>query len=181
MKKLTCPVCDRPEIEGDICPNCETDLTLIRMLAELSPVATTNQSQLNQFPTVTLTKLSLGIAILILVVGISLGTTSSYLLSKSPQKDASSSVTAVSPTPISNKAPSKTDFIKAKLSTSKCADGFRYKVRRGDYLLLIAKNFYGNKQFTKVIVKANPQLKNRENNLNVGEILLIPNLEEHCQ
>lgn len=33
--KLTCPVCDRPQIEGNICPNCETDLSLVRMLIEL--------------------------------------------------------------------------------------------------------------------------------------------------
>ena len=32
---LTCPVCDRQEIEGDICPNCETDISLVRMLVEL--------------------------------------------------------------------------------------------------------------------------------------------------
>ncbi len=35
MDHLTCPVCDRPEIADNICPNCETDLTLIRMLVEL--------------------------------------------------------------------------------------------------------------------------------------------------
>jgi hypothetical protein len=33
--KLICPVCQRPDIENNICPNCETDLYLIRMLAEL--------------------------------------------------------------------------------------------------------------------------------------------------
>ncbi|BDA69767.1 hypothetical protein RIVM261_074930 [Rivularia sp. IAM M-261] len=33
--KLMCPVCQRPDIENNICPNCETDLSLIRMLTEL--------------------------------------------------------------------------------------------------------------------------------------------------
>ena len=33
--KLTCPVCDRTDIEGDICPNCETDLGSVRILIEL--------------------------------------------------------------------------------------------------------------------------------------------------
>ncbi|NEP47143.1 MAG: peptidoglycan-binding protein, partial [Okeania sp. SIO2H7] len=33
--KLTCCVCDRPGIEGNICPNCETDLSMVRMLMEL--------------------------------------------------------------------------------------------------------------------------------------------------
>lgn len=36
--KITCPVCDRSEIEINICPNCQTDLTLLRMLAELPPL-----------------------------------------------------------------------------------------------------------------------------------------------
>ncbi|MGD2181917.1 hypothetical protein [Lusitaniella coriacea] len=35
---LTCPVCNRPEIEGNRCPNCETDLSSVRMLIELPPV-----------------------------------------------------------------------------------------------------------------------------------------------
>lgn len=46
--KLTCPVCDRPEISGDICPNCETNLSLIRMLTELpvtEPVTATTKPQ----------------------------------------------------------------------------------------------------------------------------------------
>jgi hypothetical protein len=35
LVKLTCPVCDRQGIERDICPNCETDISVVRMLAEL--------------------------------------------------------------------------------------------------------------------------------------------------
>jgi hypothetical protein len=33
--KITCPVCDRSAIEINICPNCQTDLSLIQMLSEL--------------------------------------------------------------------------------------------------------------------------------------------------
>ncbi len=33
--KLTCPVCDRQEIASEICPNCETNLHVMRMLVEL--------------------------------------------------------------------------------------------------------------------------------------------------
>jgi hypothetical protein len=35
ISKLTCPVCDRIDIEGDICPNCETNLESVRILMEL--------------------------------------------------------------------------------------------------------------------------------------------------
>ena len=34
-QKITCPVCDRSGIEISVCPNCQTDLSLIRMLSEL--------------------------------------------------------------------------------------------------------------------------------------------------
>ena len=63
--KLTCPVCDRPEISGDICPNCETDLSLIRMLVEL-PVTEPQQQGFSAW-------LLAGAAICLLVVGIALG------------------------------------------------------------------------------------------------------------
>lgn len=36
--KISCPVCDRSAIEINICPNCQTDLALIRMLSELPAV-----------------------------------------------------------------------------------------------------------------------------------------------
>lgn len=35
MIKLNCPVCEYKEIEGNICPNCDTDISLIRRLYEL--------------------------------------------------------------------------------------------------------------------------------------------------
>jgi hypothetical protein len=37
--KITCPVCDRSELEINICPNCQTDLALLRMLTELPALA----------------------------------------------------------------------------------------------------------------------------------------------
>ena len=33
--KIDCPVCGYQGIEGNICPNCDTDVSLIRSLAEL--------------------------------------------------------------------------------------------------------------------------------------------------
>jgi hypothetical protein len=37
--KIDCPVCNRSAIEINICPNCQTDLSLIRMLTELPVLA----------------------------------------------------------------------------------------------------------------------------------------------
>lgn len=36
--KLICPVCKRTAISDNICPNCETDLSSIRLLLELKPL-----------------------------------------------------------------------------------------------------------------------------------------------
>jgi hypothetical protein len=64
--KITCPVCDRPEIEGNICPNCETDLSLVRMLVELP-------EQKQQLPIIIKESLSISVAIFLIIIGISFG------------------------------------------------------------------------------------------------------------
>jgi hypothetical protein len=61
--KLTCPVCERPDIEDNICPNCETNLSLLRMLAELP-----------QQPQGVSIWLLLTVAIFCLIIGFSLAT-----------------------------------------------------------------------------------------------------------
>jgi hypothetical protein len=35
---LTCPACQRTQITTATCPNCETDLATLHLLANLSPV-----------------------------------------------------------------------------------------------------------------------------------------------
>jgi hypothetical protein len=37
---LTCPACQRQQISTATCPNCETDLSALRILAALPPVST---------------------------------------------------------------------------------------------------------------------------------------------
>ena len=69
--KLNCPVCGYTEVEGDNCPNCDTDLSLIRMLQQL-PAVETSPSKLNsrwQFLT----------ALLILLIGMGLGVLGSFM------------------------------------------------------------------------------------------------------
>lgn len=36
--KLNCPVCGYQELAGDICPNCDTDISLIRTVHNLVPI-----------------------------------------------------------------------------------------------------------------------------------------------
>ncbi|HLP87985.1 MAG TPA: LysM peptidoglycan-binding domain-containing protein [Nostocaceae cyanobacterium] len=162
--ELTCPVCDRSEITTDICPNCETDLTLVRMLAELTP----SQPQINQ------SKSLFYRVILILCLGICLGVAGNFVVAKLP-------ITA-------NIAPTPTSVVIPNLSTPKptkvenkinpCTGNFYYKVKSGDYPWLIAKNFYGNGELNDKITQANPRIKNKD--LVVGDILIIPSLEENC-
>ncbi len=70
--KLTCPVCDRPEILGDICPNCETNLSLIRMLTELPVTEQATATAKPQQQGISAWLLA-SAAICLLVVGIALG------------------------------------------------------------------------------------------------------------
>jgi len=158
--KLTCPVCSHPEIEGEICPNCETDLSVVRMLAELPPAVSQN-SQLRK------AWVPVFVAIVMLLLLIRLGVASnSWLSEKSPPTATSSNV----PSPVTSTSQQPQGI---------GAYGFRYTVRAGDSLSVIARRFYGNTDLWTVIVQANPSLKGRETALEVGEVLLVPNLEEN--
>ncbi|WP_373543071.1 hypothetical protein [Chamaesiphon sp.] len=60
--KIVCPVCDRAAIEVDTCPNCQTDLSLIRMLSELPLIVSTT-------PDFSWLKWSIGILLTAILVG----------------------------------------------------------------------------------------------------------------
>ncbi len=183
--KLTCPVCDRSQIETNTCPNCETDLSTYRMLAQL-PVETpieTKESKRN----ISLW-LPVGVAILFLLLGIGLGFAGNSVIARQQPQTTSTSTTVSNPIP-------ETKVEKDELVTSpaiaekpkeaeqpqlKSCDGFKYIVRRGDSLSLIAFRFYGDSNSLSLISNANPQLQGRENLIEIGEKLLIPNREANC-
>ncbi len=160
--KLTCPVCDRPEISGDICPNCETNLSLIRMLTELpvaEPTAATAKPQRQGISAWLLA----GIVICILVVGIALGAAGNAFWFQPSIIDTASH-----------------QIDREMLQKISCG-GFYYTVRRGDSLPLIALRFYGNvTEGQSQIEQTNPALKHREGSLQVGEVLFIANRPESC-
>ncbi|MBD0388511.1 MAG: LysM peptidoglycan-binding domain-containing protein [Nostoc sp. C3-bin3] len=164
--KLNCPVCDYQEIEGDTCPNCDTDLSVIRMLQELPQVE-------NPVRQVKIAKWQLGVALLLLIIGIALGAISSFIFLQ-PQLHT---LTVSSPNPVISDRP-KPSVNTAPVIAKEPPKPITYTVKSGDYLSAIAEKFCGKGTSWQVMIKANPQLKGRENDIDVGDVLKIPNCKE---
>lgn len=181
---LTCPVCDRPKVEGNICPNCETDLSLIRTLKELPELPSVPTKSTAIAPWV-----PIGVAILILLLGISLGAAGNSFYVQQGVQQRQPAVATISPaleTRVSPEVNSTVNSTKPLVVPSEKSDeespcgGFYYKVNRGDSLSRIAAQFYGDGNSWRQIIAANPHLKGREDALKIGEIVLVPNLEVNC-
>ena len=171
--KLTCPVCDRPEIEDNICPNCETNLSLFRTLAELPVV--TEAASLPKPKNHRKNWWLLGIGIS-LAVGISLGFGTYFLFEQHLM--AQQTTPAADQMPIQS-PPSQPTATQSQMEENSCG-GFYYVVKPDDSLSLIASRFYGNENSWSLITQANPEIEERENFLEIGETLLVPNLRESC-
>ncbi|BAZ44482.1 hypothetical protein NIES4102_14920 [Chondrocystis sp. NIES-4102] len=170
LVKLTCPVCDRSQIETNICPNCETDLSTYRMLAQL-PLETsiTVKEAKQNIPL----WLPVSIAILFLLLGIGLGFGSNSFIAQQQSQNTSTSSTP--PNPISETVSSTALNKSQETEKSQACDGFNYVVQKGDSLSLIASNFYGDSNSWSWITDANPKLQGRESFIKIDEILLVPN------
>ncbi|MGK7874385.1 MAG: peptidoglycan-binding protein [Xenococcaceae cyanobacterium] len=180
MKKtLNCPVCGYPEVKGDICPNCDTDLSLVRMLAELPPVIAPVATPISRQQSRAVWWLG---SLAILVLGIGLWAADNALLSVSLRQPIPSPVISSNPSPPTAQSSSQPSLPPTNNdsppSQPKDIDGFRYTVRRGDSLSVIAWHLYGDRNLWPIIVKANPSLEGRENFLRIGEVLVVPNREE---
>lgn len=166
--KLTCPVCDRPEIEGEICPNCETDLSLIRMLLELPPASLAIAKPDSSEQKVTAPWFTPALVLLILFLGIALGVAGNVLSTSFSQNSASTPTAIVVSNPVTALLPP-------------CRTGDLYTVKSEDTLSIIAERFYGDFKSYPLIAEANPILQERDNFLvRRGEVLFIPNREEAC-
>ncbi len=170
--ELSCPVCAYTEISGNSCPKCNTDLSLIRLLTELppsSPQATmVEKPQLQQ----KFAGWQLVAALLILMMGIGLGATGSFLFLGRSQLLTNN---IDSPNPIA----SKSDRAAAPSITQKTVSQkpTQYTVKLGDNLTGITEQFCGKGKSWQVMVKANPQLNTRPDLINVDEVLKLPNCE----
>lgn len=171
---LICPVCKYSEVETNCCPKCETDISVMRMVIELPTSGVVESQTSEQEPKIWW---PIALAILILILGISLGAVSTYLvynlqpsLGTNIEQNQLSSPVLRSP-----EVETSQPTIKNK---NKADSGFYYTVRRGDSVSLVAWRFYGNGKLAPLIVNANPFLKGRESALEVGEVLFVPNLQE---
>ncbi len=166
--KITCPVCDRPEIEGNICPNCETDISLVRMLAELPEQEAKLPTKIN---------LNMTEIIVIIVIALSLifGVSTVFFAKEEAVKPP-----VEKPVIVKNEPEKPSEKPTAKTTQKPCLSAFNYTVQKGDSLFLIADKFYGDSNLINLILENNPQLKGRENEIEIGDKLLIPNVENNC-
>ena len=190
LSKLTCPVCERKDVRGDTCPNCDADLTIMRILAELPPSSpsyvpssfTTEQPR-------NATWLPYAIAAMILVLGIILGAVANNWFSQSssiarnpnpanpvsPQPEPSSKPTpTVTTSPLPNQSVGNNEDQNYVIKDG----GFQHTVKPGDTISLLAKRFYGDKDLWTLIIKANPSFQNHVDLIEVGDVLFIPNIEK---
>lgn len=163
---LNCPVCGSKEVEGNTCPNCDADISLIRSLTELSPI---NQ-QLSQKAT----KWQAGVALLMLLVGICLGALGSFLFIQPNQPFTASNGSSRSATVESE---AKTPTASIAQASIKPEQPTQYTVKTGDNLTAITEEFCGKGKTWQLMVEANPQLKSRPNSIQVGELLKPPQCE----
>lgn len=132
---LNCPVCGYKEIEGNICPNCDADLSLIRSLTELPALEKAESAGgVRRTPKVAIWQV--GVALLILIFGIGLGTLGSFIFLQ-PQL-ISNKITSP---PVAIKGESKIPSAIAQEPVKRPQQPSQtyYKVKPGDSLSKIAE------------------------------------------
>jgi nucleoid-associated protein YgaU len=127
----------------------------------------------NPLRQVKITKWQLGVALLLLIIGIGLGAIGSFIFLQ-PQLHT---LTVSSPNPVISDRP-KLPVNTAPVTAKEPPKPVTYTVKSGDNLSAITEKFCGKGTSWQVMVKANPQLKGRENDIDVGDVLKIPNCKE---
>jgi LysM repeat protein len=124
--------------------------------------------------------LPISVAILFLLLGISLGIAGNSVIARQQTQTTPTSTTVSNPIPETKSNESVVSSTVVEKPESKSCGGFNYIVRKGDSLSLIAFRFYGDSNSWLPIIDANPELKGRESSIEIGELLIVPNLETNC-
>jgi LysM repeat protein len=150
--KIDCPVCEYQGIEGNTCPKCDTDVSLIRSLETLPqpPKSWTT-----------------GIAILMLIIGITIGVGGTFFALQTAYNATVSKPTVTT-------SPNLTPQVITPVVPQPAPPLVTYTVKSGDTLSSIAVKFCGKPTDWQLIVAANPELQKRENQLNINQVLKIP-------
>ncbi|PZU97288.1 MAG: hypothetical protein DCE90_06955 [Pseudanabaena sp.] len=170
--KLNCPVCGYQDIQKNICPNCDTDVSLLRSLLELPILEAANVAAIENIQNVPkeskLSKIWL-LVVLGIAIGFAIGGWTGYSMFQSVIDDRIATNTdrslATKPEIVATiKAIPKIQPITTK----------NYVVQSGDSLEYLAQKLCGNSDKWRDFVVVNPSLIGRESTLEVGEKLIIP-------
>jgi len=173
--RLNCPVCGYQDLQKSICPNCDTDVSLLRSLLELPILETANDTAIENGQNVPKESNVPKIWLLVLLgiaIGFAIGGWTGYSLFQSitASRISSEKVGQATPPAIIS-SPVITPSPKISLTQT-------YTVQTGDALESLAVRFCGNDLAWRDWVNANPSLVGRQNELEVGEKLKIP---ENCK
>ncbi|QDZ40262.1 LysM peptidoglycan-binding domain-containing protein [Euhalothece natronophila Z-M001] len=189
-QSLSCPVCGHPDVQESKCSNCGTDLSVYRMLAEL-PSQEANAVETQKLPWRWIT-VALG---LILVVGITSPVLWAYgrelLISQlnsrvaEQQQEITGKLSRISQqqqelSEMLEEVAREQNLISTLQGDFEGCGGFYYTIERGDTLTGIARRFYGDTGSLELITSKNPQLEGQLNELEIGEVIFIPNEESNC-
>lgn len=166
-EKLICPVCDRTEIETNICPNCETDLSTIRLLKDLPQLEEKNNKKSQNLIRITVAT--------VLIMGLLVGNLTGYFILRNNFNNRLQAINQEKNQ--STEIAEKPEATKPELNW---CGGFNYRVKSGDSLYMLGLRFYGDNDGWQIIFQANPNIYEPQK-LEIGQILLIPNLAELCQ
>lgn len=165
--KLDCAVCGYQQVEGSICPNCDTDLSLIRSLMELPSIP---ENSVIVYAEPTKPKGSI-IPLALPLIGLILGGAFGFVANSLIMQPKLVVQYVPIPTPPIIKPESKQTSPQANFKSTSVR---KYVVKKGDTLTQIAEKFCGAGSRWQTVVEVNFQLIGRENSLEVGEVLQIP-------
>jgi len=168
--KLNCPVCGYQDLQKNICPNCDTDVSLLRSLLELPILQAASDTPIENIQNVPKESKPPKIWLLVLLgiaIGFAIGGWTGYslfqstLISQIPEKVAQPTPLAITSSPIVTPSP-------------KTLPPQTYTVQTGDALESLSIRFCGNDLAWRDWINVNPSLVGRQNELEVGENLTIP-------
>lgn len=164
---VTCPVCDYPSVQSTTCPNCGTDLSVLKMVVALEPVLPTIAAK----PSTSRRKLiliSIGSALLGIVFGVSVQSlfNQSWITSTN-----SPSAPLTQPETQTNAQLKQAQKTIQRLQVQVKEKEHIYRVKPGDSLAKISKKVYGNLESINLILESNPRLKSNPNEIYTGELI----------